>query len=303
MTNKIALTAIFAVLATNAAFATGIGYDGTPDTCDSSVLGATEGSVNLQAQWTANEYTFTLTPGTGATGTATDVTCTYDDTNTAATAATTCDLTYKGFAKETSILTSWKATDGTDDAYLNVGTGKLESLLKSPTTIGDVTALGTRDTTTPNSNEYAVTLEAQWTPCTYTGGDSVNGNNVTSVVQSVENNKCKYVVTCTPGYKYTADGNIPGTVTKEVSGTSSPLVANDIVQSYTIVSGEGVSTVAIPACATGNSITLHWTDVTTDDYTETSGEGQNNTCTYGGQINNIPQPTRDGYTFGGWEID
>lgn len=272
MTKQIALTAIFAVLATNAAFATNgvavIAADAENANCyGDPINNQTSGTANLKAIWTNNVYDVSFdNNNVNATGSQTTAeNCKYFDDNSA-TSADNCALGYHGDLREAGkIVSGWNTAAN--------GSGTNVALADAPLANLPSASLGANGTT--------ITLYAQWADCNYKYADNSTNDadhNVESVTAvATDNNTCKYTVTCAAGY-------------------------NDVTPSaQTTTDGTTATMIVIPSdvCGTANTINLNWDNNSETATTTTPGS---TTCDYGTTIQSVQQVTRPGYTFGGWEI-
>lgn len=294
MKNKIALTAILAALATNAAFA--YTFNGGVETADCTTpdninvtVNTAQTPVQYNADWGNKTYTIHFDRNNSAataTGSKADASCKYFDENDSPSSADKCtDLnSVDTFANAGQIVTSWNTvatpTQVAPGTSIPLNAEYLQNL--------DANALGNEANTT-------MTLYAQWTDCAvkYSDDDAVNANNnsakhVESVVaQATNNNTCSYLVTCADGFNI---GDSNAATTKIFTDPTSVTIDSDV-------------------CSHRNKIYLQWNanDGTIGGQASTTG-----TCDYGtpagltpsavnGDID-VPRPTRPGYEFKGWDI-
>lgn len=288
MKNKIALTAIFAVLTTNVAFADHTfepndryGDCKSPDILETAgTLAETNPDpVQYEANWTNKIYTIQFTNTNGTGGTRENASCTYYDAADMANDRITklsCDLADTGpMYKQGYLLTGWttKSSDPTNLTLSNAA---------------PLNTLSNADITDADGNSDTVVLDAVYTTCQYQYGNGTETKpDYITISASNTTNVCQYTVSCAAGYGLKTDTNY---------GANGVYTYNtyDTTNTNTLL-------VKIPAdVCIGNTINLKWDG----NGGAMNGESiKTDTCVYG-EANGIdvPTPTRLGYTFEGWDI-
>ncbi len=120
-----------------------------------------------------------------------------------------------------------------------------------------------------NTTSNAITLYANYQDCAYTAGEHSHLSNL-----NVVNNACQYTVTCDAGYNHNGEEEFP------------------------FPGGAAAATGTATGCESSNTINLSW---------DTDGGSANPTspatCDYGTTFNVPTVPTKNGYTFDGWDVE
>lgn len=121
-----------------------------------------------------------------------------------------------------------------------------------------------------NTSSGAATLIAHFADCNFTAG--ANSTFVDSA--TVVNNACTYTVTCDAGYNHNGEDE------------------------FQFTGGAAAATGTATGCESSNTINLSW---------DTDGGSANPTspatCDYGTTFNVPTVPTKNGYTFDGWDVE